>query len=202
MTTVQSRAGLNGRAAGVDLDAAELAAQTMLEALGIDTSVGHLVATPRRMVRALAELTEGLHADPAVHLNVQFPPETRDPGLIVVRRVPFTAVCEHHVLAFTGRATVGYIPAVDAPIVGLSKLARLVRGYAARPQVQERLGQQVVEAIDDHMDVVAAGCVITSAHTCMTLRGARAEGAEMVSSHLVGKFRSDAATRGEFMALA
>ena len=110
--------------------------------------------------------------------------------------------CEHHLLPFTGTATIGYLPEPGARIVGLSKLARVTQEYAARPQVQERLGDQIVTAITSNLDTLGAGCVLRAVHTCMTLRGARAAGAEMVTSHLTGRFRTDKAARDEFMVLA
>jgi len=110
--------------------------------------------------------------------------------------------CEHHLLPFTGTATIGYLPEPGARIVGLSKLARVTQEYAARPQVQERLGDQIVTAITSNLDTLGAGCVLRAVHTCMTLRGARAAGAAMVTSHLTGRFRTDKAARDEFMVLA
>jgi len=110
--------------------------------------------------------------------------------------------CEHHLLPFTGTATIGYLPEPGARIVGLSKLARVTQEYAARPQVQERLGDQIVTAITSNLDTLGAGCILRAVHTCMTLRGARAAGAAMVTSHLTGRFRTDKAARDEFMILA
>ncbi|PSK95786.1 GTP cyclohydrolase I [Haloactinopolyspora alba] len=178
------------------------AAALMLGQLGLyDPDSDASRDTPRRLVQALTEMTAGQHVDPDRHLKTTFPPESDDPGLIVVTAVPFISVCEHHLLPFTGTATVGYLPSAGARIVGLSKLSRVVQEYAARPQVQERLGQQVVDALTRHLDTRAAGCVIRSAHSCMTHRGARATGAEMVTSHLAGQLRTDPAMRSEFMAL-
>jgi GTP cyclohydrolase I len=144
-------------------------AADMLDALGIAGDN----ETPGRLVRALHELTHGRLEDPRAHLQVQFPPPASKPGLIVVTDVPFTSVCEHHVLPFTGVATVAYLPSPGAKIVGLSKLARLVQGYAARPQVQERLTDQVVTALMDVLDPEGAACAVRGVHSCMALRGAR-----------------------------
>lgn len=176
-------------------------AAALLDALGVPHTEA-TARTPARMADALAELTAGLGVDPDRHLAVTFPPEGPDPGMILVTGVPFTSVCEHHILPFTGTAAVAYLPAPGARIVGLSKLARLVNDYAARPQVQERLGEQVVDAITSRLDTLGAGCLIRSQHTCMTLRGAKATGAEMVTSHLAGRFRDDPDTRAEFLSLA
>lgn len=191
---------------GLDPDtlaSAEAHARAMLTALGLVDDLDEATAdTPGRMVRALVEMTAGRFTDPAAHLARTFPPEGEDGGMIVVPGVRFVSVCEHHLLPFVGSATVGYIPADGGRIVGLSKLARLVHGYAARPQVQERLGVQIVTALCDNLDVRGAACVIRSRHSCMTLRGAKADGADMVTSHLRGVFRTDPTARAEFLALA
>ncbi|MFJ8043772.1 GTP cyclohydrolase I [Kitasatospora sp. NPDC096147] len=186
---------------GFDLDLAARHAAGLLEALGIPCDSESTAETPRRMAKALAELTAGVHLDPARHLAVTFPPEGERPGVIAAVNVPFVALCEHHVLPFPGRATVAYLPKPGARIVGLSKLARIVQEYAARPQVQERLGRQVVEALVDHLQVDGAACLIRSQHACMTLRGARAHDAAMVTTHLAGSMGSDAAQRAEVLAL-
>lgn len=180
---------------------AEHHARALIAALGVpDTEATK--DTPRRLAAALVELTAGLHCNPDRHLATTFPPETDDPGMIVVKDIPFSALCEHHMLPFTGCATVAYLPQHGARIVGLSKLARLVADYAARPQVQERLGQQITSAISRCLDTLGAGCLVRASHTCMTLRGARATGAIMVTSHLVGLFRDDPQVRTEFLRLA
>lgn len=173
----------------------------MLAALGIGCDTDGTQETPERMVKALVELTAGLRQDPDRHFARTFPPPSPDPGLIIVPGVPFVSLCEHHMLAFTGHATVAYLPAPAARIVGLSKLARVVEAYAARPQLQERLGDQIVAAIGEHLEVQGAACIIRSVHSCTTLRGARATGSTMVTSHLSGVFRDDAAIRAELLAL-
>ena len=175
-------------------------ARAMMSELGIDVDAEGTTATPARFVRALLELTHGARADPDRHFAVTFPAPSPDPPMVVVPGVPFTSLCEHHLLAFTGTATIGYLPA--GRIVGLSKLARVAQEYAARPQVQERLGDQIVEAITRNLDTRGAACVLRSVHSCMTLRGARAAGAEMVTSHLAGAFRDDPAARAEFLQFA
>ncbi|MEV8095204.1 GTP cyclohydrolase I [Kitasatospora sp. NPDC085879] len=186
---------------GIDLAAATDHAAGLLAALGIPCDSESTTDTPRRMAKALAELTSGVHLDPARHLKVTFPPEDERPGIIAAVHVPFVALCEHHVLPFPGRATVAYLPKPGAQIVGLSKLARLAQEYAARPQVQERLGRQVVEALDAHLDVQGAACLIRSQHACMTLRGARAHDAAMVTTHLTGVLDTDLARHAEVLAL-
>lgn len=180
---------------------AEQHARALLTALDVPETES-TKNTPLRWVSALAEMTRGMGMDPDRHLLVTFPPEGDDPGMIVVRHVPFTSLCEHHMLPFTGTATVGYLPAPGARIVGLSKLARVVQEYGARPQVQERLGWQVINAITTNLDTTGAACVIKAMHSCLTLRGACATGAEMLTSHLVGTFRDVPTARAEFMSLA
>lgn len=179
-----------------------LTARLLLTQLGIPCRDEATEDTPRRFVQAMQELTAGTRVDPTRHLQVTFPPENPDPGLIVATGVPLTSLCEHHLLPFTGTATIGYLPAPNARIVGLSKLARVAQDYAARPQVQERLGQQITDALTGQLHTQGAGCLIRSAHSCMTLRGARATGAEMVTSHLHGLLRSDPTARAEFLTLA
>ncbi|MFF4819869.1 GTP cyclohydrolase I [Kitasatospora sp. NPDC001309] len=185
----------------VDLDGAAEHAARLLTALGIPCNTESTAATPRRMAKALAELTAGVHLDPARHLKVTFPAEGERANLIAAVDVPFVALCEHHVLPFPGRATVAYLPTPGARIVGLSKLARLAEELAARPQVQERLGQQVVDALGEHLDIQGAACLIRSQHACMTLRGVRAHGASMVTTHLTGALHADPARRAEVLAL-
>lgn len=177
-------------------------ARAMFTALGIPCDTTSTERTPLRFVRALAELTSGLHLDPTRHLRVQFPPESVNQGVIAAVDVPFVALCEHHVLPFLGRATVAYLPSPGGQIVGLSKLARVIQEFAARPQVQERLGEQVVEALMAHLTASAAACLIRSEHACLTMRGAEAHGAVMVTSHLAGDFTTDVALRTQVMGLA
>lgn len=177
-------------------------ARQMLAALGIpcdDESTAH---TPARLVRALRDMTWGMREDPARHLARTFPVDGDDAGMIAVPGIGFTSLCEHHVLPFTGTATVAYIPAAGARVVGLSKMPRLVQGYAARPQMQERLGRQILDAITQNLDTIGAAVTIRSVHTCMTLRGPRVTGAEMVTDHLAGVFKADPAVRAEFLDLA
>lgn len=182
--------------AGVDLAGASLHAQAMLDALGI-TGDG---LTPTRLVKGLHELAAGRTVDPRRHLRVQFPPTSTEPGLIVVQDIPFTSVCEHHVLPFTGHATVAYLPAPGDKIVGLSKLARLVQEYAARPQVQERLTDQVVTALMEVLTPRGAACAVRGVHSCMALRGARTGVVSAMTTTQFGGVLADQPWRGEFTA--
>jgi GTP cyclohydrolase I len=179
----------------IDLDAAQRAAGEFLAALGIDLDGEALRETPARMARAYAELFD---AQP--FRLTTFPNDEGYDELVVARDIPFRTVCEHHLLPFSGVAHVGYLP--GDRILGLSKLARLVEHFAARPQTQERLTKQVVNSLAARLHPRGAGVVMEAEHTCMTLRGVRARGATTITSALLGTLRADARSRAEFLALA
>ncbi|MER6434657.1 GTP cyclohydrolase I FolE [Streptomyces sp900105245] len=160
----------------------------LLKALDLRLDDENALATPERFAKALTELTAGYHVRPERHLEVTFD-APGPPALITVKKVRFTSLCEHHLLPFTGRATISYLPSPGARIVGLSKLVRLFQDYAARPQIQERLTWQVVEAIMTELDVQGAACKVVSSHSCLTLRGARAHEARMVTKWATGVLR-------------
>jgi GTP cyclohydrolase IA len=175
----------------------ERAVVTLLTALGEDPARDGLVDTPARVVRALGEMTAGYRVDVAQLLAVTF--DEHHDELIVVRRVPFNSLCEHHLLPFTGVATVGYVP--RAGIVGLSKLARLVDVYARRLQVQERMTDQIADALVTHLDPLAVGVVVEAVHSCMAMRGVERT-APMVTSCLRGLLRERPDLRAEFLSFA
>jgi GTP cyclohydrolase I len=179
----------------VDLAAATEAAGDLLAALGLRLDTPDLAETPRRMAEAYAELLAPVAFDFTTFENTEQYDE-----LVLVEGIPVRSVCEHHMLPFTGVAHVGYLP--GERILGLSKLARVVDFYARRPQTQERLTKQVAEHLQEHLDPRGVGVVVTAEHTCMTLRGARAEGTRTVTSALLGHLRDDAAARAEFLSLA
>lgn len=183
------------RVDGLELAAAESAARSFLQALGIDVRSEHVRDTPGRMARAWAEMLT-----PRPFEMTTFPNEEGYDELVLAREIPFRSVCEHHLLPFTGRACVGYLP--GDRILGLSKLARVVEHFACRPQTQERLTKQVADCLEEHLAPRAVGVVMVAEHSCMTLRGARATGASTVTSTLLGKLRSDARSRQEFLSLA
>lgn len=184
-------------------DEAVLGVVALLNHLGYDTAVPGMVDTPMRVVKALEELTAGEHEDVADHLARVFPADESDHDeMIVVTGVAFTAMCEHHMMPFTGTAAVGYVPTPGAPVVGLSKLARVVEVYARRLTMQERITRQVTAALDKHLDTQGTACVIRSHHACMGVRGVKKPGASMVTSSLTGLFRDDSRTRDEFLTLA
>ena len=180
---------------GADLAAAQRAAGDFLVALGIDLDQDQLHETPARMARAYAELF-----DPRPLRLTTFPNDEGYDELVLARRIPFRTVCEHHLLPFAGIAHVGYLP--GQRILGLSKLARLVEHFAARPQTQERLTKQVADCLAARLRPRGTGVVLEAEHTCMTLRGVRALGATTVTSTLLGTLRTDARSRAEFFALA
>jgi GTP cyclohydrolase I len=179
----------------VDHLAATEAARDFLTALGIDVTREGLADTPARMTRAYAEL---FTARPFTATT--FPNDAGYDELVIARGIPLVSVCEHHLLPFTGTATVGYLP--GARILGLSKLARVVEHFARRPQVQERLTQQVANWLTDELAPRGVGVLVHAEHTCMTLRGAQAAGSTTVTSALLGALRHDPVSRAEFLALA
>jgi GTP cyclohydrolase I len=182
-------------AANVDLVAAEHAAGAFLTALGIELDTESLRGTPGRMARAYAEMFRPRPFD-----LTTFPNDEGYDELVLARSIPVQSVCEHHLLPFVGIAHVGYLP--GARILGLSKLARVVELFARRPQVQERLTQQVANWLQDNLSPRGVGVVIEAEHLCMSVRGVRASGSSTVTSALHGQLRTDASSRAEFFALA
>jgi GTP cyclohydrolase I len=174
-------------------DPDDLAAR-LLAAIGIDLSSPDLAATPARMVRALREMTT-----PPPFTPTDFE-ATSEPGLVLVRAIPFVSMCEHHVLPFTGVAHIGYVP--RQRILGLSKFARLVHHHARSLQVQERLTTEIANWLVEHLDPAGVGVQINAEHSCMTLRGVGASGSRTTTCALRGVLLDDAAARAEFMALA
>jgi GTP cyclohydrolase I len=176
----------------------EEAVRVLLRHVGDDPDRDGLRDTPRRVVRALEELTRGRHTDPCSVLSTVF--EERYDELILVDGIAFASLCEHHLLPFTGTATIGYIPN-EPRVVGVSKLARLVEVCAARLQVQERLTSEIADAIGKALDCLGVGVVIRARHSCMATRGVRSP-AVMTTSVTLGALRDKPAARAEFLALA
>jgi GTP cyclohydrolase IA len=191
LTEVEVRCHATAR----DLAAAEAAAAALLAALGVDLGRGGLGETPGRMARALDEMLTPREFDLKT-----FPNDEGYQQLVVERAITFRSLCEHHFLPFTGHAYVAYLP--GERILGLSKLARVVELFACRPQVQERLTQQVANWLHEHLEPNGTGVVLVAEHLCMTLRGARAAGATTVTSALHGLLLSDVRAREEFFSLA
>jgi len=178
----------------VDLVAAEAAAETMLEALGLPVDGDDMRETPRRLVAAYAEMLTVPDFDLTTFANSAGYDE-----LVLVHDIPVRSLCEHHLLPFVGVAHVGYLP--DDRILGLSKFARLVEFFARRAQTQERLTTQIADHLQERLAPVGVGVVIEAEHSCMSLRGARAAGARTVTSTLRGSLREDPSSRAEFLAL-
>lgn len=181
----------------IDVARAEQAVRDLLAALGEDPDRSGLVDTPSRVVRMYREMFSGLREDPAKHLARTFK-EAYD-EIVLLRDIDFSSICEHHLLPFIGRAHVAYLP--EDHVVGLSKLARLVDGYARRPQIQERMTTQIADALMQRLGARGALVVVESEHQCMKIRGVAKPNGVMITSAVRGVFRSDPAARSEVMAL-
>jgi len=182
----------------VDVDRAERAVAELLAAIGEDPARDGLVHTPARVAAMYTEIIGQSTDDPADYLTVTFAAEHDE--MVMVREIPFASLCEHHLVPFLGRAHVAYIPSSDGRITGLSKLARVVDGYARRLQVQERMTTQIADAIERSLEPRGVLVVIEAEHLCMSMRGVRKPGTRTVTSAVRGQFRRDAATRAEAMA--
>lgn len=181
----------------VDVERVRKAVGELLAAIGEDPDRDGLLATPDRVAAMYEELFSGLHDDPARHLKVTFAAEHDE--MVMVRDIPFASLCEHHLVPFLGRAHLAYIPGDDGRITGLSKLARLVDGFARRLQVQERMTTEIADAIANVLAPRGVFVVIEAEHLCMSMRGVKKPGTLTVTSSVRGLFRTDAATRAEAM---
>jgi GTP cyclohydrolase I len=184
---------------GVDIPRIERAVREILLAIGENPDRDGLLRTPNRVGEMYAEVFSGLHEDPSRHLIVTF--EANHDEMVLVRDIALYSMCEHHLVPFHGRAHVAYIPGDDGRITGLSKLARLVDGFAKRPQVQERLTTQIADAIVDVLQPRGAFVMIEAEHLCMSMRGVRKPGTLTLTSAVRGLFKDNAATRAEVMSL-
>ena len=183
----------------IDLEKIERAVRDILEAIGEDPERDGLVRTPARIAHMYEEIFAGLHEDPSHHLTVTF--EANHDEMVMVRDIPMHSSCEHHLVPFAGRAHVAYIPGADGRITGLSKIARLVDGFAKRPQVQERLTTQIADALVEVLDPAGVLVMIEAEHFCMSMRGVKKPGSLTITSAVRGLFKSNAATRSEAMSL-
>ncbi|NLS91646.1 MAG: GTP cyclohydrolase I FolE [Planctomycetaceae bacterium] len=182
---------------GVDLERIERAVREILFAVGEDPDREGLRETPARVARMYAELFGGLHEDPRVHLRKFFTEKYDE--VVLVRDISFNSMCEHHMMPFMGKAHIGYLP--GGRVVGLSKLARVVEGVARRPQVQERMTEEIARLLEEELQVKGVAVVIEAVHTCMTVRGVKKPGAICVTSAMKGAFRTRPTTRSEIMTL-
>ena len=186
-----------GRRRGVDGPRIEAAVHEILEAVGEDPDREGLRDTPARVARMYEELFSGLWRDAGEDLKKAFVQKYDE--IVLIKDIPFESMCEHHLLPFLGHAHVAYLP--NGRVVGLSKLARVVETLSRRPQVQERLTEQVADLLMTQLDAKGVAVVLEATHTCMTIRGVRKPGAVCVTSAMKGLFRTNLSTRAEVMSL-
>jgi GTP cyclohydrolase IA len=179
---------------------AEAAVRVLIEWAGDDPDREGLLETPKRVAKAYKELFAGYSEDPRDYLEKTFEEVGGYDELIVLRDIRVVSFCEHHMLPFLGRAHVGYLP--TDRVVGISKLARVVNGFARRMQIQEKLTAEIAQAIQDVLRPQGVGVMIESEHSCMTMRGVNTPGSNLVTSRLMGVIRDDPRTREEFLKLA
>ena len=177
---------------------AEEAVRELLLCIGDDPDREGLIDTPRRVVAALREMTRGLQEDPSEHLSRTFADDADE--MVVVSGIRFSSLCEHHLLPFSGIVSVGYLPQ-RGKVVGLSKIPRMIEGYALRPQMQERLTRQIAEAIQSRLDPAGVGVLIEAHHSCMGHRGAKQPDGMMRTSVTLGSIREKPEARAEFFTL-
>ncbi len=178
---------------------AEAAVRTLIEWAGDDPGREGLRETPARVARSYRELFAGYASNPRDYLERTFEEVGGYDELVVLRDIPVVSFCEHHMLPVLGHAHVGYLP--TSRVVGISKLARVVHGFARRLQIQEKLTAEIAEAIDTILRPKGVGVVVEAEHSCMSLRGVNTVGSHMITSHLTGSIRDDARTRQEFLRL-
>lgn len=181
----------------VSREQAEAAVRVLIQWAGDDPDREGLAETPARVVRSYEELFSGYAADPREYLQRTFEEVGGYDELVVLTHIPVVSFCEHHMLPFLGRAAVGYLP--DKRVVGISKLTRVVQGFARRLQIQEKLTAEIAEAIQDILQPRGVGVVIRSEHSCMTMRGVNTPGTSLTTSTLLGVVRDDHRTRQEFL---
>ena len=169
----------------------------IFDLLGEDSARDGLQDTPFRFIKALTEHTEGYREDPKKHLEKTFDVDHND--LILVKDIPFNSLCEHHLAPFVGKIHIAYIP--KDKITGLSKFGRVVEGYAKRLQVQERLTQEIADAVQEVLEPQAVAVIVEAEHTCMSGRGVKKHGAKTVTSTMRGLFETDSSARGELLYL-
>lgn len=180
-----------------DLKRIEKAVRIILDAVGEDADREGLLETPARVARMYAEMFAGLKVDPGRHLSKVFAEDYDE--IVLVRDIAFSSMCEHHLLPFTGKAHIAYLP--NGKVVGLSKLARVTEEVARRPQVQERMTQTIADLIEDRLSARGVAVVIESSHSCMSMRGIRKPGSTCLTSAMRGAFREDPASRAEVLSL-
>ena len=175
------------------------AVRTLIRWAGDDPNREGLLDTPQRVARAWKEYAKGYHEDPAVHLNRTFDEVGGYDEIVLLRDIPFQSHCEHHMAPIIGKAAIAYLP--ENKVVGISKLARVLHGFARRLQVQERLTAEVADCIWENLQPKGVAVVIEASHACMTARGVGTPGVMMTTSRMMGTFRSDERSRREVLAL-
>jgi GTP cyclohydrolase I len=183
----------------MDQERIAAAVREILGSVGEDPERDGLLDTPARVARSYTELLRGYGEDPADHLDRQF--DVDHDEMVIVRDIPFSSMCEHHMLPFIGRAHVAYLPGPGGKVCGLSKLARVVDGYAKRLQVQERLTGQVADAIVSRLAAAGVLVVIEAEHLCMSMRGVQKPGSMTTTSAVRGLLKENSATRAEALGL-
>ena len=181
----------------VDHERIEKAVREILIAVGEDPDREGLLETPARVARMYAEVFSGLRKDPAIHLKRVFTEKYDE--VVLVRDIEFCSMCEHHLLPFTGKAHIAYLP--NGQGVGLSKLGRLVEEVARRPQVQERMTETIADMLEEHLSARGVAVVLEATHTCMTMRGVRKPGSLCMTSAMRGVFRENLSSRAEVIGL-
>ena len=181
----------------VDHPRIEKAVREILAAVGEDPNREGLLETPARVARMYAEMFSGLHRDPKIHLQKVFTEKYDE--VVLIKDISFCSMCEHHLLPFSGKAHVGYLP--DGKVVGLSKLARVVEDVARRPQVQERMTEHIAELVETELSARGVAVVLEASHSCMTIRGIRKPGSMCLTSAMRGVFRENLSSRAEILGL-
>jgi GTP cyclohydrolase I len=190
-------AGLEWGRHSIDLDRIRKAVREILLAVGEDPDREGLLETPDRVARMYAEVFQGLHLDPRIHLTKLFTQKYDE--IVLVRDIRFSSFCEHHLLPFSGTAHVAYLP--NGKVVGLSKIPRVLDVLARRPQMQERLTEELADLLMRELDAKGVAVVVEASHSCMTVRGVRKPGSSFVTSAMRGAFKDRLATRTEVMSL-
>lgn len=175
----------------------EKAVREILAAVGEDPNREGLLETPARVARMYAEMFSGLRRDPKIHLQKVFTEKYDE--VVLIKDITFCSMCEHHLLPFSGKAHVGYLP--DGKVVGLSKLARVVDEVARRPQVQERMTEAIADLVENELNARGVAVVLEASHSCMTIRGIRKPGSMCLTSAMRGVFRDNLSSRAEILGL-
>ena len=184
-------------AGAMDIPRIEAAVREILIAIGENPDREGLLETPARVARMYAEVFSGLHTDPTALLQKTF--TQKHDEMVLVKEIEFSSCCEHHLVPFLGKAHIGYLP--SGKVIGLSKLARVVDAVARRPQVQERMTEQIADLVMNELQPRGVGVILEASHMCMTIRGVKKPGAKTITSAMRGLFKTNPMTRNELMAL-